>query len=47
MKATTGVVLLNLGSLATFGYLAVHFDRWWIILFVLLVTFSTQNTISK
>ena len=36
MIAIIFTVICNLGSLVAFTILALHFDKWWIILFALL-----------
>ena len=36
MKESVQVILMNIIILAIFACVAVHFDKWWIILFSLL-----------
>lgn len=41
MKESTTVFLLNVAMFTGWISLAVHFDKWWIALFVLFTLFRT------
>ena len=38
--------LVSLGGMAIFAYLAIHFDKWWIILFSFVIL-SIRYTTSR
>lgn len=48
MNQNTSLVLLSGIVLGALLFLAVHFDRWWIILFFVLLSFTSKTeTTSK
>jgi len=37
------LALINIGMMAGWIFLAVHFDKWWIALFAILTIFSSKT----
>lgn len=35
--------LVNIANVTVFGLLAYHFNKWWIILFSLLISYSVKT----
>lgn len=44
MSSMMVIALMNVAMTSIFAITAIKFDKWWIILFSILVTFMPKNT---